>query len=333
MMATAKAQTLEVGGFRGKIKKIYRKHYLKLVVLTLIALFVIVLLAKKIFIIILPGERGVLFRVFTGTDISRTYDEGLNIIFPLNRMIRYSVRIQQRREIITILSRDGLPITIEYSLRFRPKIDPLPILHKEIGSDYFEKVVLPEFNGAIRDVMSNYRPDELYAIHRDVVQREVVNIVLKKISEKYITVDDFLLLNIELPPMVRQAIERKLSQEQLQFEYQYRVEVAKLEAKRKLIEAEGIRDFQQTVSDGISPSYLKWKGIEATLELSQSQNAKVVVIGSGENNGLPLILNLASEKQGETQKVLKGKQDSKEEAKSVNEIKSESNMTRDSVMR
>ncbi len=328
MMATAKAQTLEVGGFRGKIKKIYRKHYLKLVVLTLITLFVVVLLAKKIFIIILPGERGVLFRIFTGTDISRTYDEGLNIIFPLNRMIRYSVRIQQRRENITILSRDGLPITIEYSLRFRPKIDLLPILHKEIGSDYFEKVVLPEFNGAIRDVMSNYRPDELYAMHRDVVQREVVNIVLKKISEKYINVDDFLLLNIELPPMVRQAIERKLSQEQLQFEYQYRVEVAKLEAKRKLIEAEGIRDFQQTVSDGISPSYLKWKGIEATLELSQSQNAKVVVIGSGENNGLPLILNLASEKQGETQKVLKGKQDSTQEAKSVNEIKSESNMTR-----
>jgi len=298
------------------------------VVLTLITLFVVVLLAKKIFIIILPGERGVLFRIFTGTDISRTYDEGLNIIFPLNRMIRYSVRIQQRRENITILSRDGLPITIEYSLRFRPKIDLLPILHKEIGSDYFEKVVLPEFNGAIRDVMSNYRPDELYAMHRDVVQREVVNIVLKKISEKYINVDDFLLLNIELPPMVRQAIERKLSQEQLQFEYQYRVEVAKLEAKRKLIEAEGIRDFQQTVSDGISPSYLKWKGIEATLELSQSQNAKVVVIGSGENNGLPLILNLASEKQGETQKVLKGKQDSTQEAKSVNEIKSESNMTR-----
>ncbi len=308
-MATAKAQTLEVGGFRGKIKNIYRKHYLKLVVLTLIVLFVVVLLAKKIFIIILPGERGVLFRVFTGTDISRTYDEGLNIIFPLNRMIRYNVRIQQRRENITILSRDGLPITIEYSLRFRPKIDPLPILHKEIGSDYFENIVLPEFNGAIRDVMSNYRPDELYAIHRDVVQREIVNIVLKQISEKYINVDDFLLLNIELPPMVRQAIERKLSQEQLQFEYQYRVEVAKLEAKRKLIEAEGIRDFQQTVSDGISPGYLKWKGIEATLELSQSQNAKVVVIGSGENNGLPLILNLASEKQGETQKVLKGKQD------------------------
>jgi len=85
------------------------------------------------------------------------------------------------------------------------------------------------------------------------------------------------------------------------------------------------------VSDGISPSYLKWKGIEATLELSQSQNAKVVVIGSGENNGLPLILNLASEKQGETQKVLKGKQDSTQEAKSVNEIKSESNMTRNLV--
>src|SRR5262249_1179979 len=49
------------------------------------------------------------------------------------------------------------------------------------------------------------------------------------------------------------------------------------------------RDFQQTVSQGISESYLRWRGIEATLQLSQSTNAKVVVIGSGKD-GLPIIL-------------------------------------------
>src|SRR5262249_34226552 len=47
--------------------------------------------------------------------------------------------------------------------------------------------------------------------------------------------------------------------------------------------------FQQTVSQGISESYLRWRGIEATLQLSQSTNAKVVVIGSGKD-GLPIIL-------------------------------------------
>jgi hypothetical protein len=72
-------------------------------------------------------------------------------------------------------------------------------------------------------------------------------------------------------------------------EYKFRVEREKRESERKKIEAEGIRDFQQTVSQGISESYLRWRGIEATLQLSQSTNAKVVVIGSGKD-GLPIIL-------------------------------------------
>ena len=55
------------------------------------------------------------------------------------------------------------------------------------------------------------------------------------------------------------------------------------------IEAEGIRDFQDIVSQSISDDLLQWKGIEATTELAGSNNAKVVVIGSGES-GLPLIL-------------------------------------------
>ena len=44
------------------------------------------------------------------------------------------------------------------------------------------------------------------------------------------------------------------------------------------------------MAGGISETYLRWRGIEATLELAKSNNAKVVVIGSGKD-GLPLILN------------------------------------------
>lgn len=43
------------------------------------------------------------------------------------------------------------------------------------------------------------------------------------------------------------------------------------------------------MSKGISEQLLKWKGIEATEKLANSQNTKVVIIGSGED-GLPIIL-------------------------------------------
>jgi prohibitin 1 len=60
-------------------------------------------------------------------------------------------------------------------------------------------------------------------------------------------------------------------------------------AQRKRIEAAGVRDFQQIVAQGITPSLLEWKGIEATENLAKSPNSKVVVIGNNKN-GLPLIL-------------------------------------------
>src|SRR5258707_7863532 len=98
-----------------------------------------------------------------------------------------------------------------------------------------------------------------------------------------------LVAGIELLADIVAAINRKTEQYYIAEEYKFRVEREKRESERKKIEAEGIRDFQQTVSQGISESYLRWRGIEATLQLSQSTNAKVVVIGSGKD-GLPIIL-------------------------------------------
>src|SRR5204863_5571720 len=100
---------------------------------------------------------------------------------------------------------------------------------------------------------------------------------------------DILVTGIELPAAIVDAINRKTEQYYIAEEYKFRVEREKRESERKKIEAEGIRDFQQTVSQGISASYLRWRGIEATLQLSQSTNSKVVVIGSGKD-GLPIIL-------------------------------------------
>jgi prohibitin 1 len=49
-----------------------------------------------------------------------------------------------------------------------------------------------------------------------------------------------------------------------------------------------IKDFQDIVTQGISEKLLEWKGMEATMELVKSQNAKVIVVGNSKN-GLPLV--------------------------------------------
>ena len=104
-----------------------------------------------------------------------------------------------------------------------------------------------------------------------------------------IQVLDTLVLSIELPPAIVGAINRQTQQFYEIQEFKYRVEREAQESRRKQIEANGIAAFQRTVSEGISDSYLRWRGIEATLALAQSSNSKIVIIGSGKD-GLPIIL-------------------------------------------
>ena len=82
------------------------------------------------------------------------------------------------------------------------------------------------------------------------------------------------MLGIKLPSTIVAAINRKTEQYYHAPEYDFRIDAERKEAARKQIEATGIAAFQRTVSQGISDSYLRWRGIEATLELARSRNAK-----------------------------------------------------------
>ena len=92
-----------------------------------------------------------------------------------------------------------------------------------------------------------------------------------------------------LPQTLRDAIEQKLKQEQEALEYDFKIQKAQKEAERKEIEANGISKFQRIVNQTITPQLLKWKGVEATQEISKSENSKVIVIGNGDGD-LPIIL-------------------------------------------
>ena len=94
---------------------------------------------------------------------------------------------------------------------------------------------------------------------------------------------------LTLPNKLKDAIEEKLSADQESQRMQFVLTKEKQEAERKRIEAQGISDFQDIVTKGISDKLLVWKGIEATQDLAKSTNAKIVIIGNTKN-GLPLVL-------------------------------------------
>ncbi len=145
---------------------------------------------------------------------------------------------------------------------------------------------------AVREVIGKYLPQQLYTENTRLISDAIIEAATRSVSEKFVRLDDVNILNIRLPGLVTSAIESKLTQEQMAEEYKFRQDRAEKEATRMLTEAQGIAKSNDAISASLTPDMLRFKGIEATLELAKSNNAKVVVVGSG-RDGLPLILNTA----------------------------------------
>lgn len=269
-----------------------KKNSVTVTIASLIILFFVVYMADLIFITVYPGYAGVLFRrIFdSGTVINKVYDEGLNIIAPWNKMYVYDVRIKEKKQSVNVLSQNGLTIQVIVSLRYHVVREKAPILHKKVGPEYEDKIIIPSIISSVREVVGEYRPEEIYTTARHLIQDKLLTEVIEETGRIPIVYDDVIVENITLPDLINNAIELKLKQQQEFLEYEFRIKKAEKEVERTEKEAIGIRNFQKIVTESLSPDLLKWKGIMATLELAKSSNTKVIIVGGGEN-GLPIIFN------------------------------------------
>ncbi len=257
--------------------------------LLLIIALIFLLLWKSIVITIHAGEGGVLFKRWTGTVVDKVYEEGLYTIFPWDILTPYNLRVQQEKHEFDVLSKQGLTIHLKISVRFRPDKEMIGVLHQNIGPDYLESVVIPEIESVIRRYFGQFNDDELYTSKKAILEK-ILNDSTKQLSDKFIILDDLIVRKMEFPPTIQESIQNKITQYHKFKAYEYKVEREKLEAKRKVIEAKGISQYKDLISQSITQEYLQWAGIQATLKLSESNNAKVVIIGSAKD-GLPIILN------------------------------------------
>jgi regulator of protease activity HflC (stomatin/prohibitin superfamily) len=281
------------GGFQ-KIRTWFRdrldKHFPVFVIGVLLFFFVVIYFWPRIFISIHSGELGVLYRRFSGgTIVDKVYGEGLRIIWPWDVMTVYDVRFQTTKHDMQVLTNKGLKIQVQLSVRYRPESEILGLLHQVVGPDYLNKIVIPEVEATLRSVMGQYDAVDIYTTQKGVIER-VVNESLASVSQRFVKIDDVMITGVELPQKIQAAIEAKMEIQQMDQAYQFKLELEKKEADRKRVEAAGIRDYNNTVEQSLSEKVLTWQGVEATKDLSKSANAKMVVIGGGQN-GLPVILD------------------------------------------
>ena len=275
----------------------------------MVATLLAVVLLPYIVVTVPSGYVGVLWKRFgngTVLDPRQLRGEGLRFLLPWNQLFLYDLRLQSITETYNAISGDGVSLSATMNVRFRLQRNAIPVLHQAVGPEYLNLLVKPGIGSLTREVMAEYTAEQVYSTARQEIQDKIRGLVESRLSQKMmehegeeesyrislkdtIILFDTLVQGIELPQVVVGAINRKIEQYYISEEYVFRVARDKRESERKKIEAEGVRDFQQIVSQGISDSYLRWRGIEATLQLAQSNNSKVVIIGSAKD-GLPIIL-------------------------------------------
>ncbi len=263
----------------------------KIALPVIIIIIILIVLISKSAITIDSGEAGVLYKTFGGGVVTDepALGEGFHIVAPWNKVFVYEVRQQEIFENMQVLSSNGLEIQLEASAWFQPDYSNLGNLHQQKGQSYVSRVLQPAIRSAARSVVGRYTPEQLYSSKRDVIQQEIFIETKKIVESQFVQLNEILVRDVTLPPTIKDAIERKLKQEQESLEYEFRLITAAKEAEKVIIEAKGKAEANRILSASLTDKILQDKGIDATLKLAQSPNSKVVIIGSGKD-GMPIIL-------------------------------------------
>jgi regulator of protease activity HflC (stomatin/prohibitin superfamily) len=275
------------------------RHVIALTVSGLFLLLILVYYADNIFVTIPPGFGGALWlRFLGGTVLEFHYGEGTKVIPPWDRIYLYDLRVQQEAQHFDVLTKEGLQISVDAVLRFRTNAAALGSITAYAGPDFVHTLIMPSVGATVRAQASKYELDEIYSNRRHEIEDDIqqeLSAVVESLLERTVPADkpevlieDFWFRSIVLPPELRASIEAKMVQKQLSEQFVIILQREEREKQRKIIEAQGIKSFQDIVSSGISENYLRWKGIDATLKLADSPNAKIVIVGG--KDGLPLIL-------------------------------------------
>lgn len=254
--------------------------------LPLVVILGLILLGSMVNIVP-AGHVGV--QVLFGKVYPKILPEGLHIINPLISLRHISIRTREVFEHAESPSKEGLNVVLEVSLLYHVNPEAAAKLYQQVGPQFDQVVLVPQFRSAIRGVTVQHESKDLYTSGREMIASQIALDLSKALGERGLVLEQVLLRRIQLPQMVEAAINEKLAAEQQAQRMQFVLLKEAQEAERKRIEAKGIQDFQNIVSQGISEHLLRWRGIEATKALAESPNAKVILVGG--RDGLPLILN------------------------------------------
>lgn len=235
--------------------------------------------------VIREGEVGV--KRTLGKYSDKTFTEGLRVYNPLaTTVIKVPVQTENLEVALNLPSKEGLNIGAEISILYSVIPEDAPDLLRNVGQMYERNIILPVFRSAVADVTARFFAKDMHTGERGTIERAIQEQMMELLDGRGIVVEAVLIKSIQLPRNLARAIEEKLEAEQQALRMEFVLQEARQEAQRKKIEAEGIRDAQSIISEGLNPNILQFRSIDAFLELAKSPNTKIIIT----DGDLPMIV-------------------------------------------
>jgi regulator of protease activity HflC (stomatin/prohibitin superfamily) len=245
--------------------------------------------------IINQGEVGV--RDTLGSQSGSISPPGFKLyLWPIWDITTISVRTSNLKVKLSLPSKEGLTIDSEMSILYRIKEDKVPFVLQQIGVEFEKRFILPIFRSAVAEITAKYPAKDMHSGRRSEIENAVKEVMNRRIKDRGFLIEAVLLKSIRLPGGLSKSIEERLRAEQSAQQMIYILQRERSEAKRRLIEAEGVRDANLKLSEGLTSAVLRYKAIEALYKLASSHNAKLIITNSDDPLSLGPIQNLQEDK-------------------------------------
>lgn len=234
--------------------------------------------------VVRPGEAAVLYNRFSGIR-ETVLGEGLRMrMLGLEEPKLFNIRTQPRELTTTTGTKDLQVVDVRLRVLFRPDVEHLPYIYRELGSDYDERVLPSVSNEVLKAVIAEYKAEELILMRENVSLR-LARVMRERLESFHIIVDDISLMHIQFSPEFMVAVEQKQVAQQEAERFKFVVMESEQQKLAAIVRAEGEAESARLISDAIS------KFGEGLVELRRIEAAKVIAESLTESANVRFIPN------------------------------------------
>ncbi len=241
---------------------------------TIISLLVVLFMSSCA--VVRQGEVGVKRKM--GVLDPNIIEPGASVYNPLTTtIIKLPIRTVNVEIQSKLPSKEGLNVQSVISILYHIKQENAAEIIENIGTNYERVVIRSVFRSASADVCSRFFAKDMHTSKRAEIEEEIRSRMQSLLSSRGFEIEAVLLKTIQLPSGLALAVEDKLEAEQEAQRMEFVLQRERMEAQRRKVEAEGIRDAQMILQEGINPQIIQWQSIEAFKELAKSPGSRVII--------------------------------------------------------